>query len=423
VVAAIGLAVSGGAFAQSATGPPVFAGIFGADPLDIENPNNPGTDYVMLLHDANDIAVYDDLEYDPGRGYGFEVLDLGAFDHTRFGPFDDSPNRRGDFDDIIPDALYNSFIGMKNFSQTCDESVIGDMTSPCSTVIDPEGGIFRVDVPNGSYRFVGVFGDSDNVHAHRVLVEDGGSGPPTDIGENFVVLVGNHDQAQFEIGETEPAELGEGVYALVAFDDKRPPEAQGSIAPAFIPYDENGEALVDDDNFPTGAPPNSPVLNVSQGYLRLHLLQGNSNSGPGGERDPNGGDIVLFEVYPVAGDAPTALQPGDSNMDLEFNQLDLVQVQIAAKYLTGQPATWGEGDWNGGPGGSVGNPPVGDNQFNQLDIIAALNAGFYLQGAYGAQGEAMGPGSLAAVPEPSTVALVALGLLSLLPGVRRRAAR
>ena len=71
-------------------------------------------------------------------------------------------------------------------------------------------------------------------------------------------------------------------------------------------------------------------------------------------------------------------------MDLDFDQLDLVKVQIAAKYLTGQPATWGEGDWNGAPGGSPGNPPVGDNVFNQIDIIAALNANMYLKGPYAA---------------------------------------
>ena len=87
------IAVDSG-FAQSATGPPVFAGIFGADPLEIDNPNNPGTDYVMLLHDADVEAVYDDLEYDPGRGYGYEVLDPGNFTDDRFGPFDNSPNRR-----------------------------------------------------------------------------------------------------------------------------------------------------------------------------------------------------------------------------------------------------------------------------------------------------------------------------------------
>ena len=80
----------------------------------------------------------------------------------------------------------------------------------------------------------------------------------------------------------------------------------------------------------------------------------------------------------------TPLQAGDANQDLRFDQLDLVQVQIAAKYLTGQPATWGEGDWDAAPGGSPGAPPTGDGLFNQMDIIAAQQAGKYLTGPYAA---------------------------------------
>jgi hypothetical protein len=78
--------------------------------------------------------------------------------------------------------------------------------------------------------------------------------------------------------------------------------------------------------------------------------------------------------------------PGDADQDLDFDQLDLVQVQIAAKYLTGQPATWGEGDWNGAPGGTAGSPPPGDGVFNQFDIIGALRVGVYLTGPYAAVG-------------------------------------
>jgi hypothetical protein len=78
------------------------------------------------------------------------------------------------------------------------------------------------------------------------------------------------------------------------------------------------------------------------------------------------------------------LQAGDADQDLDFDQLDLVKVQIAAKYLSGRAATWGEGDWNGAPGGSPGNPPPGDRLFNQADIIAALNAAKYLTGPYAA---------------------------------------
>ena len=95
------------------------------------------------------------------------------------------------------------------------------------------------------------------------------------------------------------------------------------------------------------------------------------------------GHLILSDETP---DRATRLEPGDADMDGDFDQLDLVQVQIAAKYLTGEPATWGDGDWNGGPGGSLDDkvPPPGNGQFDQLDIIAALNAGKYLTGPYAA---------------------------------------
>jgi hypothetical protein len=79
------------------------------------------------------------------------------------------------------------------------------------------------------------------------------------------------------------------------------------------------------------------------------------------------------------------LLPGDANMDTIFDQRDLVAVQIAAKYLTGRPATWGEGDWNGAPGGKPGNPPPGDGLFNSLDIVAALTFGVYSTGPFAFQ--------------------------------------
>jgi hypothetical protein len=58
---------------------------------------------------------------------------------------------------------------------------------------------------------------------------------------------------------------------------------------------------------------------------------------------------------------------GDANRDGVFNQLDIVQVLQAAKYQTGQPATWAEGDFNR------------DGIFDQLDIVAALQTGKYGQ--------------------------------------------
>ena len=96
-----------------------------------------------------------------------------------------------------------------------------------------------------------------------------------------------------------------------------------------------------------------------------------------GSRD---GEQLGFLLIPVA----PPLKPGDADQDLDFDQLDLVRVQIAGKYLTGQAATWGEGDWNGAPGGSVGAPPPGDGVFDQKDFVAALAAGIYLTGPYAA---------------------------------------
>ena len=128
------------------------------------------------------------------------------------------------------------------------------------------------------------------------------------------------------------------------------------------------------------------------------------------------GSVVLFAYeshetigtvrYVHAADTPIRdLQPGDADQDSDFDQLDLVQIQQAGKYLSGQAATWGDGDWNGAPGGSPGYPPQGDGVFNQLDIVAAQQGAKYLTGPYAAH-------VTVAVPEPSSMVLLAVGLLA-----------
>ena len=90
-------------------------------------------------------------------------------------------------------------------------------------------------------------------------------------------------------------------------------------------------------------------------------------------------------VAEPANPKPIALLPGDADQNQSFDQLDLVQVQVAAKYLTGLPATWGEGDWDGWDslgGGTPGSPSAGDGFFNVLDVVAALAPGHYLSGPY-----------------------------------------
>jgi hypothetical protein len=104
----------------------------------------------------------------------------------------------------------------------------------------------------------------------------------------------------------------------------------------------------------------------------------------GGELDLAPGRIVLSGDIVTSIPELPQLQAGDADQDLDFDQSDLVKVLIAAKYLSGQPATWGEGDWNGAPGGKQGSPPAGNGLFDQLDVVAALSGANYLNGPYAA---------------------------------------
>ena len=97
------------------------------------------------------------------------------------------------------------------------------------------------------------------------------------------------------------------------------------------------------------------------------------------------GATAAFRYLNTSPIAP-GLLAGDADQDLDFDQLDLTSVLDAGKYVTGQPATWGEGDWNGAPGGEPGSPPEGNQLFDELDIIAALLGGSYLTGPYAAVG-------------------------------------
>ena len=71
----------------------------------------------------------------------------------------------------------------------------------------------------------------------RILVEDGGEGVPVEIGPDHVVLVNNHNHAQY----------GAGNFAHFGFDGKQTPRASG---PEFTNMDEEG--------FPTPCDANSP---------------------------------------------------------------------------------------------------------------------------------------------------------------------
>ena len=109
--------------------------------------------------------------------------------------------------------------------------------------------------------------------------------------------------------------------------------------------------------------------------------------------DGAGNTVGFYEMHLIRESAPPPqpLLPGDANQDIQINAGDLVQIIQAGKYLTGQPAPWGEGDFNGGPGGSVGNPPAGNGQFDQFDLQAMIIQEVYELGSYqGSLGRTLG---------------------------------
>ena len=57
--------------------------------------------------------------------------------------------------------------------------------------------------------------------------------------------------------------------------------------------------------------------------------------------------------------------PGDADRNGVFDRCDITQILQAGKFLTGETATWEEGDWNG------------DSYFDQVDIVMALAEGHY----------------------------------------------
>lgn len=89
---------------------------------------------------------------------------------------------------------------------------------------------------------------------------------------------------------------------------------------------------------------------------------------------------------------------GDANLDGEFNSGDLVAVLASGKYEDDSDSVWSTGDFDG------------SGRSNSSDLVAALSDGGYEAGPRQA--------IAAAVPEPTALVLVVVGLLSL--RLRRR---
>jgi hypothetical protein len=287
-----------------------------------ETASEPGTTYTMVLQEGAAAAAATNLAYDDVRGWGYEaVYPAYAVDDTTpygnrgglevFGPFDASANNRDAFDDdTCPDELYDSWIGCTYYTSDCYED-------PCPVA---EGLVFKVDIPNGTYRFVAASGSSTQQHVHRIVAEDGGSGPPDEIGNDHVVLVHNFQQSQWAVGEVNVNNPGRGAFARVGFNGRNPPLGDGIAPdPQFVNMDENGIETV--------GCPESPTLEVTQGYMRIHQLKGSTTAGCGGGRDANGGNLVILEIWKVEGGVVTeGFKRGDSNRDGGVNIADAVYI-------------------------------------------------------------------------------------------------
>ena len=115
--------------------------------------------------------------------------------------------------------------------------------------------------------------------------------------------------------------------------------------------------------------------------------------------------------YLVAGDGSATVSfaaPGDTNLNGSVDVFDLVAVNSAGKYGTGTAAVWSQGDFNY------------DGVTNVFDLVSINSAGAYGQGNY-FPATPTSIGSVAAVPEPGTLGLVAAGLAALAVSRRRRA--
>ena len=140
-------------------------------------------------------------------------------------------------------------------------------------------------------------------------------------------------------------------------------------------YDTQDGNLLVDYIFHDGIQPNPIADSYTYDGGDVAVATETPDSAGGGPL--NWGLVHKFFIEPIP-----FLHAGDADQDLDFDQLDLVRVQVADKYLTGLTATWGDGDWDGAPGGEPGNPPRGNGLFDQIDFVAALHGGHYLAGPY-----------------------------------------
>jgi autotransporter-associated beta strand protein len=99
--------------------------------------------------------------------------------------------------------------------------------------------------------------------------------------------------------------------------------------------------------------------------------------------------------------------PGDTNLDWSVDILDAANFLAGGKFDTGAPATWLEGDFSY------------DGIVDIIDAADFVTTGLYNTGNYNTAPEFAG--AVAAVPEPSSVALITGGMMAAVGwSIRRR---
>lgn len=102
--------------------------------------------------------------------------------------------------------------------------------------------------------------------------------------------------------------------------------------------------------------------------------------------------VYLGDTSVDVGETAVKVQRGDINRDLRFDKYDIMKFMATGKFLTGQPATWGEGDF------------TGDGIVDSLDkalVMESKQAGLYVKS-----------------PEPAGIALLLSAVFILACGSR-----
>ncbi len=434
-------------------------GDLGFDPV-----AKPGDEDFGLLY----IAIGDGQSFHAGFGENAQRLDSYLGKILRIDP-DPSGKRlvSGNRQYSIPS---DNPLAADGKSETLDEIYAYGLRNPQRISWDPvTGKLFAADIGEHELEEVNLIEAGRNygwAEREGTYLLGGAPLPPDDPTLGFTYPV-----AQFDHDEGGPggntAVAGGFVYWGRAIPKLQGQFVFGEVASGRIFYADVNELIAADDGDPTTVATIQELELVHEGKNRdlIDIVAAAMGQDQVERTDLRLAMDAAGELYVMTkqdGYIRKLLQPlkaGDANMDFQFDQHDLVQVQIRAKYLTGQPATWGDGDWDAAPGGSLGAPPLGDGLFDQLDIVAALAADTYLSGPYGAraaldsrvgssnfaqtagdgvakhvgqgakvtegllaQGAGMANANQTLVPEPPAVLLMLLGLLGLLSRFRPSAA-